>query len=61
MKYDKSLTEVWKEECYHELKDLSAKQRTEKIRKNADKLLSEANLKLRKITLEEHSKSVSHE
>jgi len=48
-KYDKSLMEVeeWKEKVYQEVKDLSAQEYIEKVRKDADKFLSEHGIKLR--------------
>ncbi len=51
MNYDKSLTEVWewKERSYQEYKNLTDEESIERIRQNADKLLSEAGVKLRKV------------
>ena len=47
-KYDKSLNEVWnwKEKVYEDVKDLSADKYIEKLRKDADKVLSENLIKL---------------
>ena len=41
-KYDKSLLEVWewKEKVYQDVKDLTAEEYIEKVRKDADKILS---------------------
>lgn len=54
-KYDKSLTEVWewKEEVYREVKDLSAKEYIDKVRKDADKALSGSQIKLMPFFLKE--------
>ena len=48
-KYDKSLTEVWewKEKVYQELRDLTDQEIIEKIRKSADRILLESNIKLK--------------
>ncbi len=55
MKYDNSLTEVWgwKEQCYQELKDLTAKERIARRKEATDKLLSEAGVKLRNLHLQD--------
>ena len=47
-KYDKSLTEVWdwKEKVYEDVKDLSADKYIEKLKKDADKMLSDSHIKL---------------
>jgi hypothetical protein len=47
--YYKSLDEVeeWKEKVYQEVKDLSAQEYIEKVRKDADKFLSEHGIKLK--------------
>ncbi|MEK6690399.1 MAG: hypothetical protein AABY78_03735 [Nitrospirota bacterium] len=47
-KYDKSLTEVWewKMRVYQDVKDLTPKEYIEKIRNDADKILSESGVKL---------------
>ncbi|MBI5199258.1 MAG: hypothetical protein HZA09_04490 [Nitrospirae bacterium] len=47
-KYDKSLTEVWewKMRVYQDIKDLTPKEYIEKIRNDADKILSGAGVKL---------------
>ncbi|HGJ67082.1 TPA: hypothetical protein ENS27_17110 [bacterium] len=49
-KYDKSLMEVWewKEKVYQEVKDLSAQEYIEKVKKDADKFLSEHRIKLKR-------------
>jgi hypothetical protein len=52
-KYDKSLMEVWqwKEDVYEDVKDLNNNEYIEKIRCNADKILSENTIKLTPIYL----------
>ncbi len=57
--YDKSLIEVWewKERVYRDVKDLTAKEYVEKIRNDADKILSESTIKLTPVPLQkEHQK-----
>ncbi|HLG29814.1 MAG TPA: hypothetical protein VI387_06340 [Candidatus Brocadiales bacterium] len=57
--YDKSLIEVWewKERVYRDVKDLTAKEYVEKIRNDADKILSESAIKLIPVPLKkEHQK-----
>jgi hypothetical protein len=46
--YDKSLIEVWewKERVYHDVKDLTAKEYIERIKDDADRILSDALIKL---------------
>jgi len=53
MKYDKSLLEVWewKEKVYQEVRELSAKEYVEKIRNNADRILSDNRIKLVPVSL----------
>lgn len=60
-KYDKSLIEVWewKERVYHDVKDLTAKEYIEKIRKDADKILSDALIKLTPISMKEEHQTVA--
>ncbi len=60
-KYDKSLIEVWewKEKIYNEVKNLSATEYVEEIRKGADKILSDSQIKLTAISVEaKHRKAV---
>ena len=47
-KYDKSLIEVWewKERVYHDFKDLTPKECIERIKEDADRVLSEALIEL---------------
>ena len=59
-KYDKSLMEVWqwKEDVYEDVKDLNNNEYIEKIRCNADKILSGSAIKLTPISLKkEHQKT----
>lgn len=46
--YDKSLIEVWewKERVYQDVKDLTAKEYVERIKEDADKILSDALIRL---------------
>jgi hypothetical protein len=60
-KYDKSLIEVWewKERVYDDVKNLSAKEYLEKIRNNADNILSDSQIKLTSVSLRpKHQKAV---
>jgi hypothetical protein len=52
-KYDKSLLEVWewKEKVYQDVKDLTAEEYVEKVRKDADKILSNGLLNLTPVAL----------
>ena len=52
-KYDNSLLEVWewKEKVYQDIKDLSDKEYIEKVKNDADKILSEFGLKLIAVSL----------
>jgi len=47
-KYDKSLIEVWewKEKVYQDVKDLKAEEYVDKVKKDANKILSEGLTKL---------------
>ena len=47
-KYDKSLIEVWewKEKVYHDVKDLTPEQYINKVKEDADRMLSDALIKL---------------
>lgn len=59
-KYDKSLIEVWewKERVYYDVKDLTAKEYIEKMRDDADKILSDAIIKLTPVSSKrEHQKA----
>ncbi|MDP3296623.1 MAG: hypothetical protein Q8N09_03375 [Thermodesulfovibrionia bacterium] len=60
-KYDKSLIEVWewKEKVYGEVRNLSPKEYIEKIRADADKILSEGQIKLQTIPSKEKKKKVA--
>lgn len=58
-KDDTSLVEVWewKERVYQEVKGLSTKEYIEKVRNDADKILSESAIKLTPVPLKkEHQK-----
>ena len=50
--YDNSLIEVWKwkERVYEDTKEMSAKEYVEKVRSDADKILSENAIKLTPIS-----------
>lgn len=52
-KYDKSLIEVWewKEKVYQDVKDLKAEEYVEKVKKDADEILSEGLVKLTPVSL----------
>lgn len=52
-KYDKSLLEVWewKEKVYQDVKDLTAEEYVEKVRKDADKILSNGLINLTPVVL----------
>ena len=52
--YDKSLTEVWewKEKVYREVNGLTVKEHVEKLRNDAEKILSKNGIKLTPISLE---------
>lgn len=52
-KYDKSLLEVWewKEKVYQDVKDLTAEEYIEKVRKDADKILSNGLINLTPVAL----------
>lgn len=60
-KYDRSLIEVWewKERVYDEVKELTAKEYIEKIRNDADKILSEKSIKLISVSLKEKHQKVA--
>jgi len=58
--YDKSLIEVWewKERVYHDVKDLTAKEYIERIKDDADRILSDALIKLTPVPAKkEHQKA----
>lgn len=59
--YDKSLTEVWewKEKVYREVKGLTAKEHVEKLRNDAEKILSKSGIKLTPISLEKNIRKLS--
>ena len=50
--YDKSLIEVWewKERVYHDLKDLTPKESIERIKEDADRILSDALIELTRVS-----------
>ncbi len=52
-KYDKSLLEVWewKEKVYQDVKDLTAEEYVEKVRKDTDKILSNGLINLTPVAL----------
>ena len=52
-KYDKSLLEVWewKEKVYQDVKDLTAEEYVEKVREDADKILSNGLINLTPVAL----------
>lgn len=52
-KYDKSLLEVWewKEKVYQDVKNLTAEEYVEKVRKDADKILSNGLINLTPVAL----------
>ncbi|HZX48540.1 MAG: hypothetical protein A2Z47_05860 [Thermodesulfovibrio sp. RBG_19FT_COMBO_42_12] len=60
-KYDKSLTEVWdwKEKVYEAVKDLSADKYIEKLKKDADKVLSDNYIKLTPVSLKKKHHKVA--
>ena len=60
-KYDKSLTEVWdwKEKVYEDIKDLSADKYIEKLKKDADKVLSDSHIKLTPVSLKKKHHKVA--
>jgi len=60
-KYDKSLTEVWdwKEKVYEDVKDLSADKYIEKLKKDADKMLSDSHIKLTPVALKKKHHKVA--
>lgn len=58
--YDESLVEVWewKEKVYQDVKDLTAEEYVEKVKNDANKMLSESAIKLTPISLKkEHQKT----
>lgn len=60
-KYDKSLLEVWewKEKVYHAVKDLSASGYIEKVKKDAAKILTESQIKVKTLSLKEKQQKVA--
>ncbi len=60
-KYDKSLIEVWewKEKVYNDVKDLDAKEYVRKIKNDADKILTESQIKLKAISQKEKYQKVA--
>jgi hypothetical protein len=59
-RYDKSLTEVWewKEKVYQDVKGLSKEVYLEKLRKDAERILSESHTKLTPISIKKDMKKV---
>jgi len=59
--YDKSLTEVWewKEKVYREVKGLTVKEHVEKLRNDAEKILSKNGIRLTPISLEKNVRKLS--
>lgn len=60
-KYDKSLIEVWewKEKVYSDVKDLTAKEYIEKIKSDAERILSESRVKLKTVSSREEKQKVA--
>jgi ribosomal protein L15 len=60
-KYDKSLLEVWewKEKVYQDVKDLTAEEYVEKVRKDADKILSNGLINLTPVALKKDTHKIT--
>lgn len=60
-KYDKSLLEVWewKEKVYQDVKGLSAEEYVEKVRKDADKILSNSLINLTPVALKKDTHKIT--
>jgi hypothetical protein len=60
-KYDKSLLEVWewKEKVYQDVKDLTAEEYVEKVRKDADKILSNGLINLTPVALKKDPRKIT--
>jgi len=60
-KYDKSLTEVWewKEKVYKNVKDLTPEDYIERIKSDADKILTDNRIKLTSISLKKKYQKVA--
>ena len=60
-KYDKSLLEVWewKEKVYQDVKDLTAQEYVEKVRKDADKILSTGLINLTPVALKKEPHKIT--
>ncbi len=60
-RYEKSLTEVWKwkEKVYQDVKDLTTEDYLEKIRGDAERILSENHAKLTPISLKKELQKVA--
>ncbi len=60
-KYDKSLLEVWewKEKVYQDVKDLTAEEYVEKVRKDADKILSNGLINLTPVALKKDPHTIT--
>ena len=59
--YDKSLIEVWewKEKVYHDVKNYNAKEYVEKVRNDADKILSDGGIKLASISFKKAHQKIT--
>lgn len=60
-RYDKSLTEVWewKERVYRDVKGLATEDYLEKVRRDAEKVLSENHVELTPISLKKELQGVA--
>lgn len=60
-RYDKSLTEVWewKEKVYQDVKELTTEDYLEKLRGDAERILSENHVKLTPISLKKEFQKVA--
>jgi len=60
-RYDKSLTEVWdwKEQVYQDVKGLTVQDYLEKLRRDAERILSENQVKLTQISLKKDLQKVA--
>ena len=59
--YDKSLTEVWewKENIYQDVKNLSAEKYIEKIKSNAESMLTERRIQLTTVSTKKERQKVA--
>ncbi len=60
-RYDKSLLEVWewKEKVYQDVKDLTAEEYVEKVRKDADTILSNGLIDLTPVALKKYPHKIT--